>query len=566
METGKIGAVLYSADLLYKKPMQYSSKNNNLNNEHKKFEFPSYNFYNAIAFTGGKSMNLADTKRQLDKYNAYPSEGLREEINETLEKGNPDKKLLLDIHREYYSDLKDCKELSDVTIYDEFKDVLSDSDKRVSYQKGSFIDKVKHGEIKGFDPDTDVSLQLLQLYWGEGFSLTALQKEYGQNIDGVLDKLQIPKVNRVYGQYLKLSDKDYNDKFSAFMSQRAKEIEHKKSSAKVENKSAESTQEAASKTRISSPGRPMSEEHKQAIREGIKRGSIENPEKIAELTSSKKEFFEKNPEESERFSQVLLRAWSYKEADSIKKSMSKFMKKNYVKNSEDLINDTRSNVSLKDFWDKNNWARKRFSLCMKKSWARQEELSQMGLIYEPLFVGTLMPKSLIKELSKDLQMPDLQNGFQYIIKDPREKEHIEETPKIYEKPILVSSIIDDNLEKYGMLYHKWGTAMSFGIHKTIEKYKSSGKDIEQYEQLLKVYMEESKSNQQMTPLNFYKQFIETCQKNGDIEFIKEVDDNINSCFDKLKDKNAMESIKYLTKEYDSLLKKYYGKRLAVVEF
>ena len=87
---------------------------------------------------------------------------------------------------------------------------FSDNEKQHLYES-SGNDKIvlltKADVNKYFDSEIDLSLQLLQLYWGEGFSLTDLANQFnGRNIQGTMERLNIPRVDRGYGIYLKLSD------------------------------------------------------------------------------------------------------------------------------------------------------------------------------------------------------------------------------------------------------------------------------------------------------------------------------------------------------------------------
>lgn len=165
-----------------------SNKNNNNINQNETKEAPcSVSASYALAFTGGRSLDLAQTKAQIDKFGSYPPD-IKKDIEFELSKGNPDNKTLIDIHRAKYDGLNQLDSLDDIKeLYPEFECVLSDNE--VTYLEGSFIDDVKEGKIEYFDPDLDLSVQLLQMYWGDGFSLNDLKDQFaGKNIDSVLNK------------------------------------------------------------------------------------------------------------------------------------------------------------------------------------------------------------------------------------------------------------------------------------------------------------------------------------------------------------------------------------------
>ncbi len=364
-----------------------------------------------VSFSGGKSLDLEQTIAQIDKYSAFP-DGIREKALLEIKGGNPLNKTLIDIHKEKYSALNDVETLSEAkALYPEFKNVLSDSE--VEYKPNSFIDDVKSGRNKYFDPEIDLSLQLLQLYWGEGFSLSDLTKQFdGRNIQGTMERLGIPRVDRGYGIYLKLSDKDYNARFSSEMSERAKMV-------------ARNTMERKEGAYI--PKGPLTEEHKSKISKGLLKFYSEHPEKISEMSKRQREFYDNNPMEKARFSQVLSRAWGYREADSIRKKLSKFMGIRDVSSKELSDFSSPAQKSLAEFWKKNSWAKKQFSECMKKSWQTQKDLEELGMLYEPIFTGKLFPNQMAKEICRYAgdRMPDIEKYITCVVLDPRDGQFFE---------------------------------------------------------------------------------------------------------------------------------------------
>lgn len=358
-----------------------------------------------LAFCGGKSLNLSDTVTQIDKFGNFPPD-IRESALEIIKAGNPDNKTLIDVHKAKYADLYACDSIEEVReFFPEFKDVLSD--KEVLYKENSFIDEVKKGEIEYFDKDEDVALQLLQMYWGEGISLNEFKDEFaGKNIYRAFEKLNIPRLDKVYGHYLSFSDKSKNDKFVEALKKRALNKQ-----VRSEEKSSETTAEK----------KTLSPEHRAKISEGLKKYYSENPQMAYQLSESHKKYFEENPEQKEIFSQVLLRAWKYPETKSIRKALAKHLKLKDL-TPEEIVKLPSNAVSsdLKSFWSKNEWARKNFSASMTKSWARQKELSENGLIYEPIATVELLSPELKKQIAKIDDKHNFSEKYVILIPDSRD--------------------------------------------------------------------------------------------------------------------------------------------------
>ena len=385
-----------------------------------------------LSFTGGKSLDLSATKKQIDKFGSFPPD-IKEEIQKTLDNGNPEDKTLIDIHNEKYKGLLELETLSQIKeAYPEFKDVVSDT--KVTYQKNSFMEEAKNGLIKEIDPEQDLSVQLLQLYWGEGFSITDLTEYFGKNIHGVLEKLNIPRVDKVYGKYLKLSDKNYNERFSKELSERKKSAEI----ARIERQEG-----------VYIPRGPLSEEHKAKISEGLKKYYTENPDKIYEMSERQLKYYEDNPEEKEIFSQVLYRAWAYPEAKSIKKSLKKFMRNKTDENVDiDKLLVTPNNKKLKQYWNTNKWAKDRFSICMKKSWEKQKELQRSGMIKEPDYTFNIFPSPIQKKIYKKLE-GKVENPEEYLtIKISKNPDS-----SLYDINIETEHINDDAVKQLAKMIH-----------------------------------------------------------------------------------------------------------------
>lgn len=377
----------YRLSRLEKTGNKKESKNLPITEKQVKTPLPSTQYM--LSFCGGKSLNLEDTVKQIDKLGKFP-DGIKEASIETIEKGNPDKKTLIDIHKAKYRDLYSCDTLEEAKFFfPEFKDVLSDT--QVSVRNSSFIDAVRKGEVPYFDKDKDVTLQLLQMYWGEGISLSEFEKEFaGRNIHGVFKKLNIPLCSPIYGHYLALSDQTKNNHFAEAMRNRQRNSDN----------AAKSTKESEYL-----PRGPLSESHKAKISESLKKYYEQHPDIAFHLSEKQIKYFEENPEQKDVFSQVLLRAWRYPEAKSIKKALSKHMKKQNVSEEElsDIFtNNTERKNIMQAFWDRNAWAKDRFSVCMTKSWDRQRYLSKRGLIYEPIYSLKVTPRSQDEKLKAAL--------------------------------------------------------------------------------------------------------------------------------------------------------------------
>jgi len=443
----------------YRINYNFQYKNNEKNSENKSVRNEKYimpSFMQFISFQGGNSLNLTQTLVQLDKYSKYPPD-IRERITETINSGNKNNKTLIDIHKDKYSKLKDMETLEEIKqAFPEFKDVKSDSE--VSYQSNSFISDVKNEKVKYFDSEQDLAVQLLQLYWGDGFSLSDLNKTFtNKHVESVFNKLNIPRVDRVYGQYLKLSDKNYNERYSKELSERLKSAARNK----IEREEG-----------IYVPRGPLTEEHKSNISKGLIKYYSENPDKINEMSKRQLEYYENNPEEKEKFSQVLLRAWGYKEAKPVKKALSRFMKIKDVSDEElsDVFNKkSPAQNKLKEFWDRNPWAKQHFSKCMKKSWEKQKQLSHIGLIYEPKNIISPMPEALKDKIykfagddAKGLDKTFFESIIQY---DDREK-NIENSKYSAEMEHLLD-IETEFQKKYPKECDLLADSLNVGINKTV---------------------------------------------------------------------------------------------------
>lgn len=322
-------------------------------------------------FTGGYSLSLADTIKNLDKLaqkksNVYPPQ-IREWAGIILEGDVKTKDTLISIHKKFYESIKDCFSLSEVKKkFPEFKDVIPSDE--VKTQAGSFIDDFRSGKLEYFDNDEDLSMQLLKLYWGDGFSLNDLKRySGGKDLYHTLKKLNIPTVDGTYGQILKLSDPDYNARLTKEMSE--------KRLASLDRKAQEATGEPVFIKRG-----PLSEEHKKHISEGLLK------------------YYEENPERAEIIKRVTTKAWYVFGADRIKNALSSYMKR-YGAGTFDLSKlenpmqfTKQESLIMKKFWGENEWAKKSFSKNMTYAWKKVKE--EQTITYNFL----IAPKNFVKRM------------------------------------------------------------------------------------------------------------------------------------------------------------------------
>ncbi len=366
-----------------------NQENQTKNNTKKRLPLPSTTQY--LAFTGGYSLDLASTIKNLDKLaqkksNVYPPQ-IREWAGIILEEGNKTKDTLISIHKKFYESLKECFSLEEAKAkFPEFKDVIPSS--QVKYQEDSFLGDVAQGKLEYFDKDEDLSLQLIKLYWGEGFSINDLRKyAQGKDISYAMRKLQIPFTDPTYGRILKLSDPEYNERLTREMT--AKRLET------IDRRAQESSGEPVYIKRGS-----LSAEHKQHISEGLKKYYEENPQAIYNLSERQRQFYEENPDRANILSRVATKAWYIFGADKIKAAMSTFMKRQGIKTFDiskletPLAFTKEESHALKKFWAENEWAKKSFSKNMSYAWKKVKE--EQNIIYDV----RVAPKGYINKLIK----------------------------------------------------------------------------------------------------------------------------------------------------------------------
>lgn len=334
-------------------------------------------------FTGGYSLDLGETVSRLDKLvSKYPDlypKNVREWAGMILEEGNKTKDTLISIHRKLYENIKDCFSLSELKAkFPEFEGVKSAND--VEYKKGSLLEDLLSGKIEEFNTDEDLTLQLIKLYWGEGFSLNDLsQYAGGRNLSYVMDKLGIPKVNQHYGHILKFSDPEYNARLTKQMTEK-----------RMQTLDMKAQQQEGEPVYIPSKreGRPLSEEHKKHISEGLLRSYRENPERAFNMSERQKQYYRENPEQADIFHRVLLKTWHAAGAEDIRKALARYLRTHKLPDatideisSPEKLSKGRSDI-MRKFWADNPWANKRFSKYMEYAWKKVKEEQDMFYVIE----------------------------------------------------------------------------------------------------------------------------------------------------------------------------------------
>ena len=418
---------------------KFNVKNNSLNNNKAKLA-PEANYSNSqnigqvsypknyyLSFCGGKSLDLEKTYGQIKQFSNFPP-NVEEKVEEIIQASNPENLTLVDIHKENYADLVACDNLEELKFFfPEFKDVLSTNE--VDYPANSFIDKFENGLFKDengeyiLNPKKDLTLQLVQMYYGDCLSLTDLEKLLGTSPYAVMKKLNIPILDKTYGQYLKLSDAEKNTAITNAISRNNRD-------------------------------KAVSDATKAKISSGLKKYYDENPDIVFNRTSTHNGKLN-DPIKSATFTQVLERAWGYHETKSLKKALSKFMKKKELSTEEfvEMTTNVNSNA-LKEFWSKNKWAREKFSVCMEKSWKRQKELERIGQVTEPICSIRYLPSQLKEEFIKidptfgelffDRQQYAIYNKTPVVI--PKNEKLEERSISVYKQVVTDNKENDDKID------------------------------------------------------------------------------------------------------------------------
>ncbi len=377
----------------------YFNKSNKINSTQKKVNIsqqnsimPDYRFFQS--FLGGYTTNLLQTYKNLSP-EQYPTPDIKHAVEIELQNPNTNK-TLYDVHFEKYKGVVDCYDLFDlVQKYPEFNYVQPAS--YTETLKGSFIDDFQKGQYEIFNNGEDLTLQLIKLYWGQGFSLSDLSNYIAQNSPDnkpvnlyyTMKKLNIPLMTKKYGAVLKLSNKEYNEKFTSEMSIRLKEAKE----AQIQRAQGEP---------VIIPRGELSDAHKQHISEGLKRYFQQHPEKMSEMSERQKRFYEENPQKAQELSAVMDYAWNKtQEGKSVARGLSRFLKKQYnmnIKESEISKEfETIDKNAMALFWDRNSWAKAQFSQAVLKGWEYVKTFD-VSSTYSEVKESSILPKKLAQKI------------------------------------------------------------------------------------------------------------------------------------------------------------------------
>lgn len=347
--------------------------------------FLSSNYY--LSFKGGYSLNLLQTMRNFEEVETQNGKQIvpdkvREVSDFVLDAGNPNNLTLIDVHKKAYEDIEASDSLEEVKVlHPEFEDVLSVDE--VNARKDSFIADVKAGKCEIFSKDEDLSLQLLKLYWANGFSLSDLEKYTNgkKNIAYVMQKLNIPRLDSHYGHILKFSDKEYNERMAEELAlKRAEFYEIKNGHVYI-------------------PRGPLPKEQREKISVSLIDYYANNPERIYLQSARQKEFYKNHPEEAELFALVVEEAWRLGSSKPVKDMLSKFLTRKGIAQRNSQKNNPQKSVAspedmsirqrlyMQEFWATHPQAKDKFSLSMKYAWKRIKELKEI----ESTKVDTTIP-------------------------------------------------------------------------------------------------------------------------------------------------------------------------------
>ena len=149
----------------------------------------------------GKPLEL---KYIIEKHSALIPERVLNEAKKILNSGN--NKDLIDIHKEIYSPLLNCKSLEEAKLlFPEFNDMK----KEVIFSRESVYTKNYRENCKG-----EFALDILREYWANLKTLDYIAKKYNyksrNSFQWILDKINLPKINRCYSTLLKASNIEGN--------------------------------------------------------------------------------------------------------------------------------------------------------------------------------------------------------------------------------------------------------------------------------------------------------------------------------------------------------------------
>lgn len=313
-----------------------------------------------VSFAGGFSVNLAQTVKKFAEAETEKGKSVAPSrvlvlADEILDLGNPDDLTLIDVHKEAYKYIKIADSVDEIKeSYPEFEAVLSDSE--VDFGDNKFVKEVKEGKHSIFNQSEDLSLQLMKLYWADGFSLGDIASHVGTHkaaIAEVMEKLRIPRVTNRYGVVLKLSDKEYNSRLSLAMADKMAEIH-------------------AIKNGLPLIPRKVTPEQKEKISQGLIAYYANHPERMSEMSERQKEFYKTHPEAALVFRLVMIKAWHMESCDVVRRKLGEFLSSKHTSIEETIPTDAmyfsnKQKALMKMFWEQNPYLKKKFSKAVEQA-------------------------------------------------------------------------------------------------------------------------------------------------------------------------------------------------------
>ena len=513
-----------------------------------------------LAFTGGYSLDLVQTVKQLDKLaeknsSIYP-ENIREWLGIVIESGNKAKETLISIHKKYFETLEDCDTLAQIKAhFPEFKNVKSAFDVDTAKGRETLISKFQEGKSEYFDNDEDLSVQLIKLYWGQGFSLNDL-KRYADGTDlyYTMKKLEIPIASRDYGHVLKMSDPEYNERLTREMAE--------KRLATLDRKAQEQDGEPV----YIPQHRHLSPEHRQRISEGLERYYEENPERIYQMSDRQIKFYQDNPEKADRITKVLNIAWNIFGAESIKKAMSKHFKRFGIKDFDPATNPAyltkEQNDVMKSFWGANEWAKKSFSKNMKFAWKKVKSEDEKDFYVDIQQIPTAMQNKLKQVAMKHgISIKGLNFNSRMYINDA-ERSNFEQQKNVDTINELVRLYQEENPKNADDMANTYLRA----VYKFVEKVKPQINSenaslnelilleyIKMVEKIIGTAADAAPRNFETNEIhNIYNKIAELCLNTKQHRYIKDLNQSLNESYDYIINKfNPM------TSQYNATMQKGY---------
>lgn len=230
--------------------------------------------------------------------------------NIIIRKGNLQELTLIDIHKQSYFNVMCAKSIEEIREkFPEFKGVLSVYELETPPQQGSFLREVLDGKNKYFSKDDDISLQLMKMYWGEGFSLSDLEKHTGIKstiFTSIMKILNIPLKNKHYASVLKHSDPDASKRIVDMISA-TKDANFEKANGY-----------------ISIPKGLLPVEMSQKILDSLFEYYEKDPIRIYEQPKIVKKFYKDNILAQETFRATMLEVWNFSSMKNVKRNMLNF--------------------------------------------------------------------------------------------------------------------------------------------------------------------------------------------------------------------------------------------------